>query len=351
MARKIQYYDGTKILNMKDLEGLTPSIYLISSNRSAGKTSYFLKLSLEEFINQKRKVILMYRNQYELNGAYKIYDDVMNIYGDLNGDITTQAIAKGLFYELFYNDESMGFAISLNNPDALKKYSPLFTDVYNIIFDEFQLENGRYLTKEVEKMQSVLFTIARGGGSQSRYVRLFMLANNVTIMNPYYITFGIHKRLKSDTKFMRGNGWVAEFGFYESAAVAIKSNPLARAFENSDYVKYSAGNEYLVMTDSFIERPKGKSKYIFTILHDNVAYGVRDCFEAGIMYVSKKVDASCLNVITFKAKDHNQNTMMLNHYCYFWKNIKDAFQRGYLRFDDLQTKNAIFDILAIDIYK
>lgn len=345
------YYNPSVIMNMKDLDGLQPSIYMVSTNRSAGKTTGFLLESLKNFKENKKKTILLYRYQYELSTSNKIYTDVLNLYSDYGQEMTVVSNAKGLFYELFLDGESFGYSLSMGNPDTLKKYSPLFTDVDFIIFDEFQTESGKYLPKEVQKLQSILLTIARGGGEQSRHVNVYMLSNNVSIMNPYYIEFGIHKRLKHDTKFMRGHGWVAEFGYNASASENIKHNAISRAFSNSDYIKYSTEQSYLKMTDSFISKPTGKSKYIYTLIHDGVAYGVRDCFEYGIIHVSKKVDKTCKQVVTFKAADHNQVTMMLSHYCWLWKNIKDAYYNGCLRFDDIQTKNAIFDILSIDLYK
>lgn len=351
MASKIEYYNPERILKTKDLDGLEPSIFMISTNRSAGKTTAFLKYSLEHFKNTGRKTILLYRYQYELNASANVYKDVMSIYPEYGEKMTCESQAKGLFYELFIDKVSFGYAISMNNPDSMKKYSPIFADVDIVLFDEFQTESGKYLQKEIQKFQSILLTIARGGGQQSRNVKVFMLSNLVSIMNPYYIQFGIHKRIKSDTKIMRGNGWVAEFGYNESASKAIQKNGIARAFSDSDYIKYSTEKEYLHTTDSFIAKPSGKHKYIFTIVHDNIHYGVRDCFEQGVMHVSKKADRSCKNIVTFKASDHNQNTMMLSHYSYLWRNIKEAFYNGCLRFDDLQTKNAIFDILAVDIYK
>lgn len=348
---KTEYYNGEKILELKDLDKLDPSIYLISTNRSAGKTTYFLNKSLQHFKKTKRKTLLLYRYQYELNSSNEIFSDVMRMNPEYGEEMTVVPLAKGLFYELYLDNESFGYALSMNNPDSLKKYSPIFAEVDMIIFDEFQPESGKYLPKELDKFQSILLTVARGGGFQSRSIKVFMLSNFVSIMNPYYIQFGIHKRMKSDTKFMRGNGWVAEFGFNESASNSIRKSGIARAFSDSNYLRSSTKKEYLHTTDSFIERPSGKHKYIFTIVHDGVNYGVRDCFESGVMYVSKKFDPSCKSIVTFKASDHNQNTTMLTHYSYLWKNIKDAFHNGYLRFDDIQTKNAVFDILAVDIYK
>jgi len=227
----------------------------------------------------------------------------------------------------------------------------MFTQVESIIFDEFQPENGKYLPKEIEKLQSVLLTIARGGGEQSRSIKCYLLGNMVTLMNPYFIYFGIHKRLKSDTVFMRGNGWIAEFGFNEAAAEAIKKNGISRAFSHNRYLQYSTEKVYLFDADVFIEKLKGRNAYLATIVNDNVRFGVREYYDDGILLISKKHDPSCKTVVAFKAGDHAQNTIMLSRNSYIFSNINQAFKAGYLRFDDMETKNAIFDILAIDIYR
>lgn len=347
----IAYYNPQKILSMKDLDGEEPSIYMITTNRSAGKTTTFLKKALADFTNDGSKVVLIYRYTYELNSSADIFKDVLKLYPKYGKLMTCISHAKGLFYEIFLDKISFGYAIPLSNPDALKKYSPIFAEVNNIIFDEFQTETGKYLNKEMQKIQSVYLTIARGGGQQSRHVKLFMLGNMVSIMNPYFINFDIHKRLKNNTNFMRGSGWVAEFGFNESASIAIKNNSFFKAFQKDDYMSYSTEKVYLHDADIFIEKPSGRAKYIFTLMHDGNAFGIREFFDDGVLYVSHKPDNSCKQIVAFKASDHNQNTIMLNHFSYLWKNIRDAFNNGYLRFDDIKSKSAIFDILSVDLYK
>lgn len=351
MEKESKYYSPEKILRLRDLDGLKPGIYLINTNRSAGKTFSLLKKALEDFKKTGKQVALIYRHSYELNACGSIFDDVIRSYPELGTSITTVSYAKGLFYEMIMDEKTLGFALTLNNPDAIKKYSPLFADVDMMIFDEYQTETGKYLPKEIDKFQSLFLTVARGGGKQSRHVNVFLLGNNVTLMNPYYIQFGIHKRLRSDTKLMRGNGWVAEFGFNESASQEIRSNAFFQAFKDEGYMAYSTENVYLSDSSIFVGKISGRSKYLFTILHENTTYGVREYYDKGIMYISKQPDNSCKQVITFKASDHNQNTMMLSHYSYLWKNIKEAYQKGWLRFDDIKTKSDIFDILAVDLYK
>ena len=40
-ATETKYYDGTKLLSMTDLNGKKPEIFICTSNRTAGKTTYF----------------------------------------------------------------------------------------------------------------------------------------------------------------------------------------------------------------------------------------------------------------------------------------------------------------------
>jgi len=160
------YYNPQKILSLKDLEGKEPAIYIITTNRCAGKTTAFLIKALRDFKKNKKQVAFLYRFSYELNSVNEIFKDVLSIYPSLGKETKTFSHAKGLFYEITLDDEPLGFALSLTNTDALKKYSPLFADVDSIIFDEFQSEKGKYIPKEVEKFQSLYISVARGGGQQ-----------------------------------------------------------------------------------------------------------------------------------------------------------------------------------------
>ena len=56
-----EYYDGTKLLSMLDINGDKPEIYLCTSNRTAGKTTYFNRLVTKKFLNEGIKFMLVYR--------------------------------------------------------------------------------------------------------------------------------------------------------------------------------------------------------------------------------------------------------------------------------------------------
>src|SRR5699024_8157369 len=107
--------------------------------------------------------------------------------------------ASGIYHELFIDGKPCGYAVSINSSDQLKRYSHLFSDTMRMIFDEFQSETNHYCDNEIVKFISIHTSVARGGGKQVRYVPVYMIANPVSIINPYYIEMGISSRLKTDT--------------------------------------------------------------------------------------------------------------------------------------------------------
>lgn len=120
------YYNGTKLLSLKDADGNKPEIYLCVGNRTAGKTVFFKRLCLNNFIQGKGKFVLLYRFNYELSScADMFFRDIRPLFFE-NGELTARPVAKGLFYELYYNEKSCGFAIALSNADPLKKILFLF---------------------------------------------------------------------------------------------------------------------------------------------------------------------------------------------------------------------------------
>lgn len=349
-----KYYSLTEILKKKDINGEKPSIYLITNNRSAGKTTSVLEYSLERFHKSieetgiGEQIVLLYRTRYEINGCAKLYDDVLERHPEYGKEITTKGIASGMIQQLMLDGVQYGFAIDISSADKLKKYSPIFSHVERALFDEYQLESGNYLKNEVRKLMSTLMTISRGGGSQSREIELFMLGNPVTIMNPYYCELGIHKRLMKNTKFMRGDGWIAEFGFNQSASDAISKNGLFKAM-GGRYRDYAVESEYLVEGSNFIEEPSGKSRYLFTLLHNGKEFGVREFFNNGFIYVTTKPDKCCKMIFTYNVGEHDFNTLMLERASYTFQLIELSFRKGRLRFDSVESKNAIFDILALNV--
>ena len=341
-----KFYDGTKILSLKDLNGMDPEIYMITSNRSGGKTTFFNRMEVNRFKKTRKKFGLLYRFNYELDNVdEKFFKDIAGLFFPKD-TFRSKRMASGIYHELFLNDEPCGYALTLNSADQIKKNSHLFSDLDSYIFDEFQSETGHYCDKEVEKFRNIHTSIARGGGKQVRRVPVYMLSNPVTLLNPYYTAMHIGARLQKDTNFLRGNGWVLEQGFVSSASLAQKESAFNRAFSGDQYDRYNTEAVYLDDNMSFVGRPKGRAVYICTILYMGNYYGLKEYREDGIMYVDSRPDMDCQRKLTVTTDDHRINYVMLKRNDMFLQNMRYLFEHGAFRFAGLAEKDALISALG-----
>ena len=341
-----KYYDGTKLLSMVDINGNKPEIYMCTTNRTGGKTTYFGRLCINRFLDKGEKFGLLYRYNYELDDiAEKFYKDLGSLFFP-NYIMTSKRRASGTFQELFLNDKSCGYGLSLNNADQIKKYSHLFSDIQRMIFDEFQSETNHYCDNETKKFISIHTSIARGQGEQVRYVPVYMLSNTVSIINPYYVEMGISSRLKDDTKFLRGDGFVLEQGYIESASIEQKNSGFNRAFSKNSYTAYSSECVYLNDNKAFVEKPAGKSKYLCTLRYKGSNFALREYTESGLIYCDDRADSSFLTKISVTTDDHNINYVMLKRNDFFLSNLRYFFEHGCFRFKDMRCKEAVLSALS-----
>lgn len=341
-----KFYDGTKLLSLSDINGNKPEIYICTSNRNGGKTTWFGRYCVNRFLKNNEKFCLVYRFNYELDDCSdKFFKEIGNLFFS-GSEMSSKRRASGAFHELFLDDKSCGYAISLNNADVLKKYSHLFNDVERMIFDEFQSETNHYCSDEVRKFISAHTSIARGQGKQIRYVPVYMIGNPVSLINPYYVELGISERLRSDTKFLRGVGFVMEQGFVKTASDAQLTSGFNKAFGKNAYIAYAGQCVYLNDSKAFIEKPSGVSRYVCTIKYKSKDYAIREYSSVGCLYVDDKPDNTYRLKIAVTTDDHNINYVMLKNNDYLVNTLRFYFDKGCFRFKDLQCKEALMKAVS-----
>lgn len=341
-----KYYDGTKILSMKDLNGETPELFMITTNRTGGKTTYFNRWCVNRFKKDDEKFMLLYRYSYELGSvADKFFKDINTLFFPKDV-MTAKVVDKGAYVELFLNKVPCGYAAAINNADQVKKHSHVFSDVQRILMDEFQSETNHYCSGEVTKFLSIHKSVARGQGQQYRYVPVIMLSNPVSIINPYYTELGISARLRDDTKFLRGNGFILEQGYNEGASEASKLSGITRAFSSNKYTAYANEAIYLNDNKAFIERPHGKCMYICTLRYKGKDYGVKEYADAGVIYCDDRPDITHTVKISVTTDDHNINYVMLKKNDFMLSNLRFFFEKGCFRFKNLHCKEAVLSALS-----
>lgn len=353
-----KYYDGTKLLSLKDINKKEPEIYISTGNRTSGKTTFFNRHAVNGFLKHGRKFALLYRFNYELDDvADKFFKDVGALFFP-GYAMTSQRRASGIYHELFlaYPDstedephqESCGYALAINSADQIKKYSHLLSDTAVVLFDEFQSESSHYCNNEIRKFLSVHTSMARGQGRQSRRLPVIMISNTVSIINPYYVKMGITNRLLPSTHYLRGDGWVLEQNNNTMAGAALKASAFMKAFQNDSYASYAASGNYLNDCNAFISRMPENGRYLATLKYAGSQYSVKEYQKQGIIYVSDSYDASFPFRLAIDLNDHEINYLLLSRNDSFIKNMRMLFEHGAVRFKNQLSKDAF---LALCSYK
>lgn len=343
---EIKYYDGGKLLSMKDINGEKPEIFMVTTNRTGGKTTWFNRFVVSKFLKTGSKFMLIYRFNYELGDVdKKFYKDIGSLF--FQGHIFESVRrARGMYYELFLDGKSCGYAVSLNSADKVKTYSHLFSDVDRMIFDEFQSETDSYCDEEIRKFRSIHNSVARGQGKMNRYVPVYMISNPVSLLNPYYCVFHIAERIQYNTKFLKGDGWVLEQGFVQAAADAYKQSGFNRAFGDDHYAAYASQAIYLNDNHTFIENIKGQHKYLATIKFGGEYFSIKEFGEQGIIYCDSSYDATFPRKIAVTTEDHQVNHIMMHAHDTFFMYLRYHFDRGHFRFKNGKCKQVIMNCLA-----
>lgn len=347
------FYDGTKLLSLKDINGNLPEIYMAVGTRTAGKTTYFRRLVFNKYIKKKQKFIVLVRWGYQLDDIEEsFFKDIRNLFFPFL-TMTSQPIINGKFKELFVHPngqeelkELCGYAIPINDAGIVKENSHFFTDADCMIFDEFQNIDNHYCPDEIKKFRSIHTSIARGGGKQIRYLPVYMMANTVSLLNPYYTAMGISIRLQPNTKFLKGTGYVLEVTYNENASKLMKESGFNQAWVDDDVLQHEANNKYLNDNFAFVEKMDGVSRYLCTLKYNNKEYAIRSYDEKGIIYCDGNSDKTFPVKYCVTTDDHEINYVMLKNNDFFFAKLRYFFKMGCFRFKDIQCKEAVINTLS-----
>ena len=308
----------------------------------------FKRRLVDTFLKAKTDVnqfYLIYRYKTDMQSlSESFFTDIRRLFYQ-GHEMTEKKLFDGAVVMLLLDDKPCGYCLPLSLSAKIKRMSSIFVTVAHGLFDEYQDENNAYLPNEIDKLMSIHTSIARGDGKQSRRVPLYMASNTVSMLNPYYQALGINKMLKRDTKILRGDGWVYERTYNENAAQAFTGSAFNRAFATSKYFGHAAENVYLNDNDALIERPNGANEYMLSIRYNNAWYSVRK-YNACV-YVSEGADGTYPRRVCFNYTDViDDRAVMVNSSNYIILTLRTYFHRGLMRFENLQCKNMMFDMLS-----
>ena len=338
------FYDGNKLLSLKDKNGKPPEIFMCCGNRTAGKTFFFKRWLVRRALKYGERFVVFVRCIDDVPNTYMgFWADIGPLFFE-GKDMSQEPLLHGKAALLLINKTPVGYVIALNDPERIKRNSALFADAQRGFFDEFQSETCKYIPNEIKKFNSIRLSIARGGatGKHARYFPVYMCSNMVTTFNPYYETLGVLP--DSRTKFMRGAGWVLEQTFNEEAARAITHN---FSTLSKDELAYATRNEYLLDSNTFVEKIPGRKHCACIIRKDGKKYGIWET-QAGIYYVSAKLIGNTPFVFALDNADHDETSLFISKNMPIAKFMRKAYDMGRMRFENQACRNAFVLAMSID---
>lgn len=326
------WYDKSMLLSHNKI------LNMVLSNRGGGKTFNMTRWAIDDYKKTGSQCAWVRRYQTEidemlLNG--KFFDAVREYYP--NDELK---IDGNLGY---INGEVAIYFIALSTSRQLKSNNYPF--VNKIIFDEFIIDKGRitYLKNEVEVFLDLYETIARTRDN----VRAVLLANSITIVNPYFLFFNV----KPDTnKRFTVSGQVCIELFTDADFVdAKKKSRFGQLVHGTRYGAYAIDNQWLLDNDTFIEPKTPKAEFMLSLKYNGIVYGFWIDYKVGLIFVNRQYDPSSYSQYCLQKDDHDPNLLLIKSLadCKPMQRIIYAFRYGLIRFEDMTVKDQFYEYIGL----
>lgn len=316
----------------------------ILSNRGGGKTFGFTCWCIDDFLKTGRQAVWVRRYATELNGdkdAPGILDEnrffaavikegkYPNVKLEIKGNVG------------YINDEPAITFVALSTSRRKLKSANL-PDVNKIIFDEFIVDTG-YLKDEVEIFLDLFESVARLRDN----VRAVLLANAVTVVNPYFMYFNV--KPKPDSRFTVTDDIVIEMFTDDEFLEAKNKTRFGRLVKGTRYGEYAINNKWLLDNETFIEPKTPHAEFLLGMKYNGTMYGFWVDYKAGLIFVNTQYDPSSYSLYCLQRDDHEANLLLI-------KSISDsklvqrmiyAFKNGLLRFENMVVKNQFYEFIGL----
>lgn len=324
------YYNYNRIISYDAL------LNILIGERGVGKTYGASKLVVKEFIKKNRQFVYLRRYKTELSkSSKKFFAELIK-----NNEFPEHQLeVRGSTFMI--DEEVAGYSMTLSTAQQLKGTN--FTGVRYIIFDEFLIEEGQghYLKNEVLSFLGLIESVAR-----MHDIKVFMLANAVSEINPYFLFFDLTLPYNNDIKLFKDGLILLQYMKNEAYREAKKQTKFGKLISGTEYEDYAVNNRFYDDNKTFIEKKTGTSKFSFSFVYKGITLGVWIDYDNGKMYVSDDYINNGLCFAT-TTEDHQPNTMLYSiakkYFC--WNSFIQNFKLGNVYFENTKIKNISKDVL------
>ena len=337
------YYDKTKLLSYHKF------FNIIVGNRGGGKTYGMKDWGIGDNIKTGRQFAWVRRYCTEIKKMRKeFFKDISpkypNVKFSVRGDDKTgEFIADG---------KTIGYYFALSTSSSIKSIPYPLID--KIIFDEFLImgKTYHYINDEVTLLMELIESIFRNREYESQFDKsiikprgVYLVGNNITVANPYYLYFDI--RPTSNFYVDKKRELCVEQFTNQQFIEMKKQSRFGKLVAGTKYEEYAIENKAYLDNDKFIKPKPSTAKFNCAIVYHGKTYGFWLDYKNGDMYCNLQYDPSSYNIYSLTKDDHSINTFLVkNTNNTYIKNVLWLFSNGCMFFENTQIKGAVFEILA-----
>ena len=327
LENKNIYYDLNKLLSYNKFLNISIGA------RGRGKSYAAKRWCINGWIKNKEQFVYVRRYMTEFENINNYFSDIADIYPNHEFEVR-----NGCFY---IDGAIAGYYMALSKSQQQKSNS--YPQVKRIVFDEFIIDKGRitYLKNEVEVFLDIIETIARTRDD----VRVLMISNAISSINPYFLHFGIFPH--EGDRIICKEEIVVDIDKNQAFIDYKKQTKFGRLIADTSYGKYSIENEFLRDNKSFIEKMSGVSICWYGIKYEGQVYSIWYNQPSGYVFITKKDMPSSCELYAITTDDHKPNMVLLSRSKQVFKNLLTAYEYGSVRFDCLQSKAAFQNIIQL----
>lgn len=340
MARNYKYYNFNRVY------GSNAALMMVAGGRGIGKT-FGAKEKVINAALKGKQFILLRRFKTELKTAKNTFFDDLKAQGKfpkwdfrIQGD-EAQAAHESSRGEEKRNWKTIGFFYALTTQSNIRGSS--FPKVHTIIFDEFIIEKGvlNYLPDEYIKFLNFYSTVDRG---QDR-VRVLLLANSVSIMNPYFLANDIIPDQIGEFAVIKDGFICVHFPDSEEYKEEFKKSRFGSYIHKhvESYADYASNNKFADNHDLNLGKRPPEAIYRFTLETPDATFSLWKKSEEWYCEQDLPKDTQQRNFTLIPA-NASRNKVLLERRDELMKILRAAYKQGRVTFDNQQTRNGFINV-------
>lgn len=332
------YYNFTKLFSYN------ATYNFLVGGRGLGKTYGAVKKCIKDFIKSGSQFVYLRRYKSELSAAkMSFFTAVESEFRDY--DFRVQGNLGQIAHASTRSDKrrewsTICFFIALSTAQSQKSVN--YTNVKAIIYDEFILEtsNQSYLKNEATVFNNFYSTVDRWQDK----TRVLFLANSVSISNPYFLEYDIVPDVEMSEFVVKAGGFIlCHFPDSKEFQTSVYATAFGKFIANTEYAKYSVGNQFSDQSGRLIEGRTSRANYMFNL---ETSTGTFSIWHDPLMrkyFIERKLPKGGVTYTLIPENVEEEKQLLFNNDVPI-KQLRTAYRQARVYFDDDNVRNAFIEV-------